>query len=252
MSKDNRDFFKQKSEWAKTKDELLKSYLVPYTTKIQRTGKGLLYIDSFAGKGMFDDGSKGSPIIACESIYEAVRLSKAQNKNLNLLFVEKTYASELIDNLRGYPSARAVEGTFELLSQELMNLNVNTNLFLYVDPFGVRSLDMQFFLNIAKRFNTVEILLNLNSFGFFRAACSIYGILYEDIESFEEIIEREDHSSGSITQATQMLNKAADGTYWQDIVKDYRAHRIDGYEAESRFANEFCEHLRTSYAYVLN
>ena len=68
MSKDNRDFFEHKSEWAKTKDALLEKYLVPYTTKILRTGRGLTYVDSFAGKGLFDDGTEGSPLIACKAI----------------------------------------------------------------------------------------------------------------------------------------------------------------------------------------
>ena len=33
MSKDNRTFFSQKSEWAKVKDHLLAAYLEPYLAK---------------------------------------------------------------------------------------------------------------------------------------------------------------------------------------------------------------------------
>lgn len=252
MSKDNRDFFKKKSEWAKTKDKLLENYLVPYATKILYTNQGLLYIDSFAGKGMFDDGAKGSPIIACESIEKAIAVSNARNKNVHLLFIEKSYADELSYNMASFQRARVMGGTFELLRDQLQSIHSSINLFLYIDPFGIRSLDMDFFLGVAERFNTVEILLNFNSFGFFRAACSLNDLQFSDVESFDDIIEREVYPNDSASRTREMLNKAAGGEYWQQIVDDYRDGEIDGYEAESRLADKFCERLMNRYKYVLN
>ena len=253
MSKDNSDFFKHKSEWAHTKDALLKKYLLPYTTKILRTGRGLQYVDAFAGKGMFEDGSKGSPVIACEVIDEAVRISQARYKSVSMLFVEKQYATELAANVARFPNAQVRSGTFELLSTNLSQTNSTTNLFLYIDPFGVKSLDLGFFLSVARRFSTVEVLLNFNSFGFFRAACSAYNVSYTDIEEFDDaIVERDDGAEESTTRSIEMLTRAAGGDYWKDIVLDYRNGRIDGYESERRLADEFCNHLRPSYKYVLN
>lgn len=253
MSKDNSDFFKRKSAWAYTKDALLEKYLVPYTTKILATGKGLLYVDAFAGKGRFEDGSKGSPVIACEAIGEAVRISQSANKNVNMLFVEKQYASELASNLSQFPNANVRSGTFELLASSLSQVQSSANLFLYLDPFGVKSLDLNFFLNITRQFGTVEILLNFNSFGFFRAACSAYNVSYSDVEAFDdELVEREVDTESDMTRSIEMLSKAAGGDYWEVIVQDYRNERIDGYEAERRLSNEFCRRLRSSYRYVLN
>ena len=62
----NVEFFAKKRVWSVVKDELLRCYLVPYCAKILSTGNPLLYIDCFAGRGNFDDGNNGSPIIALD------------------------------------------------------------------------------------------------------------------------------------------------------------------------------------------
>lgn len=72
MSKDNRDFFVQKKIWSVVKDELLRCYLVPYFNKIFLTRKPILYVDCFAGKGKFDDGNDGSPLVALKCL-EVIR-----------------------------------------------------------------------------------------------------------------------------------------------------------------------------------
>ena len=64
MSKNTKDFFKKKKEWSKVKDEILACYLKPYFTKIQYTKKKIIYIDGFAGVGIFEDGTLGSTLIA--------------------------------------------------------------------------------------------------------------------------------------------------------------------------------------------
>lgn len=51
MAKKNDDFFVEKKQWSKVKDELLGCYLKPYVAKILHTHKPLAYVDCFAGKG---------------------------------------------------------------------------------------------------------------------------------------------------------------------------------------------------------
>ena len=76
MSKDNRSFFKQKKIWSEVKDELLGCYLVPYFNKILSLSNPVLYVDCFAGKGKFDDGKNGSPLIALESLEKSIQQSR--------------------------------------------------------------------------------------------------------------------------------------------------------------------------------
>ena len=63
MSKDNRDFFKEKKDWSEIKDTLLGAYLKPYFQKVLMTKRPIFYVDCFSGKGRFDDGKPGSPVI---------------------------------------------------------------------------------------------------------------------------------------------------------------------------------------------
>ena len=72
MSKKNDDFFKEKKPWSEVKDQLLGCYFKPYVQKILHTRKPLEYVDCFAGKGKFDDGKPGSPLIALELIDECL------------------------------------------------------------------------------------------------------------------------------------------------------------------------------------
>lgn len=75
MAKKNDDFFVEKKPWSEVKDQLLGCYLKPYVAKILHTHKPLVYVDCFAGKGKFDDGKQGSPLIALEIMEQGLNLS---------------------------------------------------------------------------------------------------------------------------------------------------------------------------------
>lgn len=79
MLKDTKNFFVKKKEWSEIKDELLACYLTPYLSKILNTRKPVNYIDCFAGKGKFDDGKLGSPLIALKIISDQNLLATPLN-----------------------------------------------------------------------------------------------------------------------------------------------------------------------------
>lgn len=252
MSKKNDDFFTRKSAWAEVKDDLLSYYLAIYLNKIFKTGKPLWYVDCFAGKGVFDDGADGSPVIACKCIDRAIAISKTRVPAVHALFVEKKHAEELGRNLASYPYANAVKGTYEAISKELQKVKTEDNLFLYVDPYGVKSLDFNFFARIRSSFSSVELLVNFNSFGFFRAACRAYGVEYHEPDDFGGMVERDPDDGDTQEECSAKLMKAAGGWYWLPIVEEYKTGVIDGYEAEVKLSNGFSSELRKCYRYVLN
>lgn len=57
-------FFSEESEWSRYKHEILKKYLDPWVSKLQSLGRDLAFIDTCAGRGIYDDGSEGSPVLA--------------------------------------------------------------------------------------------------------------------------------------------------------------------------------------------
>ena len=100
--------------------------------------------------------------------------------------------------------------------------------------------------------NTVELLINFNSFGFFREACRVYGIEYDDKDGvLRDLIECDPNSTNSVN-SIQDINRIAGGNYWKEIVEGYKNKKYDGYEAENLIVKGYCNELKKYYKYVLN
>ena len=117
-----KDFFKSKKGWSLLKDKIFDHYLKPYIAKILTTGKPLIIIDCFAGRGKFDDGNVGSPIIIAEHI-KSVLDGDNKNKNISGIFIEKKYINELETNIQGYKQCGVWKGTFEENLGKILALN---------------------------------------------------------------------------------------------------------------------------------
>ena len=102
MSKDNRDFFKEKKDWSEIKDTLLGAYLKPYFQKVLMTKRPIFYVDCFSGKGRFDDGKPGSPIIALDIRKDCIAQTRSENAQIDMCFIDLNYASDLELNLSSY------------------------------------------------------------------------------------------------------------------------------------------------------
>lgn len=180
MAKNQRDFFKKKNEWSEIKDTLLRCYLPQYFQKLLVSGKPIFYIDCFAGKGKFDDGNDGSPLIAMQIINERLGMSRISRKNNAIVpcFIELNHAADLEQNLMLHPyqygTPQVVDGKFEDNIRGLLKDKRGYNVFLYIDPYGIQALDSQLFDEIGTYgFRSFEMLINFNSFGFFRDACRV-------------------------------------------------------------------------------
>lgn len=253
MSKKNNDFFKEKKAWSEVKDELLGCYFKPYVQKILHTYKPLIYVDCFAGKGKFEDGCPGSPLIALDIIRSCVDSTTMESPSISTHFIDLNYADDLQKNLMGYPNVKIYSGKYEDKIVEILRNKYNCNVFLYIDPYGIKALNCSLFDNFAQQgFNSIELLINMNSFGFIREACNAMGARFYDKDLFDDLVEYEPSTFGVSEKAIKDLDEIAGGEYWQAIIKDYKEGRIDGYEAEKRFADQYCQRLRQQYKYVLN
>lgn len=255
MSRDNSNFFHKKNIWSKVKDSLLGCYLKPYFFKILHTHKPLIYVDCFSGKGKFDDGENGSPLIALEIIENCLNNSSITNPQIQSFFIELNHAKDLQKNFSNYHKAQVqvIEGKYEDNIQKILWGKEKENVFLYLDPYGIKALKYEFFEIFSKmNFNSIEMLINMNSFGFIREACRALGVIYSDVESFEEIIEYEPSIMDQSTKSIENLSNIAGGDYWINIVENYKTNSINGYEAEIQFSNEYCKRLQENFRYVLN
>ncbi|NLZ94323.1 MAG: hypothetical protein GX921_00665 [Bacteroidales bacterium] len=92
----------------------------------------------------------------------------------------------------------------------------------------------------------------MNSFGFIREACSVLGASFSDIAIFEDLVEYEPSKMDNSDKSIKELNDIAGGKYWQTIIQEYKMQKINGYEAESLFVQQYCMRLTKKYKYVLN
>ena len=148
MSKSNKDFFSEKKDWSTIKDSLLLGYLPEYFSKVLFTNKPILYIDCFAGKGKFEDGQDGSPRFALLARRRALIQSHAYFKKIDTIFIEANYSTELKRNISDFEidgNIAVLDGKYEEEIENILNTSHGKNIFLYIDPYGVKSLSFSFF-----------------------------------------------------------------------------------------------------------
>lgn len=229
MSKRNDDFFYVKKEWSRVKDTLLGAYLPVYFAKVIHTRKPIVYIDCFAGAGKFKKNDEdGSPRIALAARRTAIENSSYAAPKIDMYFIEPIHADELCENIADYPrddghgEVFVIKDTYENAVPEILSKVEGANVFLYVDPFGIKNLGNRIFVDACKRFSgSVELLLNLNSFGFIRDACRVAGTVY-DGESVE-LDERESDTEPVSKDDGELLSAIAGGDYWKTIIDEYKA-----------------------------
>ena len=241
------NFFEKKKSWSIMKDQILDWYLTPYLAKIARTGQPVRIADCFAGKGRFDDSNLGSPIIILNKINEL----KQNNPQCDIkaIFIEKKYYKDLLSNLSKFKDYKILEGTYEKHIDNFINVKLlkKINLFLYVDPFGVKSLNFSYFYKISeKNLNSFELLMNFNTFGFLREGCRLLKVKEMEIKDEENIYEFDGKNS------IEHFNSIANGNYWQEILFEYNYGKINMFEAEELFSIKYSEQLKLIFSYSIN
>lgn len=173
--------------------------------------------------------------------------------NISTNFIDLNYADNLRGNLKNYSGANIISGKFEEQIERLLSSKNGSNVFLYIDPYGIKALQCSLFDNFALgQFNSIELLINMNSFGFIREACHALGTTFNDGSVFDDLVEYDATKMDASEKSISELNDIAGGDYWQSIIESYRTNKIDGYEAEYQFAEKYCGRLNKSFSYVLN
>jgi len=200
----SKDFFAGKRPWSLIKDEILKKYLPPYLKKVDKLNKQIVLIDGFAGPGVFQDGSFGSPYFMCNiarNIVPGRHLAILVNK-------DKSHHSQLTHLLNEYikeKSAFTLNGTASDLLNEVSRIISNQTVFIYLDQFGISGFcfnDLLPFLSRDIRFST-ELLLNINVPIIHRLSCK---------NTFS--------GSTKLNIGHKILSQTFGGDYWKDYLLD--------------------------------
>ena len=199
------EFFKGKRPWSKIKDKVIGDYLVPYLRKVSRLRRKIIIVDAFAGQGIFEDGTKGSPLIICEI---AEREVAGQYFTIFVNMDRKSH-QKLKEALKEYiqkETALPILGNAEDLLKELSKIIGNATLLIHLDPFGLKGCEFELlepYLGRDQRFST-EIIINMSMPTLHR------------LSAFKAI------QKGKITDRVKKLNqrltKVLGGEYWKEIM----------------------------------
>lgn len=251
------DFFKQKLEWSRRKDQILESYLKRYLPTLanrlysrQAKVQGITIVDGFAGPGKFQSGEDGSPLIICKAVEKA---GEVVQKATRVLCIERSaeLASQLSKSLSPYRFAEARSARFQATVDELVLLATRSNLLLYLDPFTVdglqwKSLDRLF--AALQQGVSIEILVNFNAAIFLRAGLAALELdvpapnpVEEDPEGFEPVTSEGDNPG------LVRLDEVAGGDWWQALAKDQSRSFA---EKVGMLTRRYCDQLRSRFAEV--
>jgi len=245
------DFFQSKKPWSPYKDMILAYYLTPYLPKVCSLGKPVVVVDCFAGPGRFEDGTDGSPLI----IAKAVRKIAERGKTVSALFIEekRKYFQQLKESVKDYRDVcRTVYGSFEDSAKEIADMGRNNTVFVYIDPYGIKSLRFDtlagIYANIAKG-SSVEVLLNFNASSLIRNGLAALKCRQQD--------DKEEELDRTMTPAD--IDTIAGGDYWRGIVTrenpfpDKEAQCVSEYmRLMKRYFDEVCSYgIKEKYEHAI-
>lgn len=135
----NQDFFKAPQPAAVLKHGILRRYVQVFASKTgsQSSGGKVIFLDGYAGPGMYETGDPASPMLAIQTGREI-----STSRNLRCVFVEldQAYYKQLVallDEHAGDLDVEAHQGRIEDHIEPLIEQCGDVPLFAYLDPFGV-------------------------------------------------------------------------------------------------------------------
>lgn len=156
---------------SQAKVEFYKTYLERYVAILcqSRFIKRIRIYDVFCGMGIYEDGGKGSPIVAYDTIkgiYEAHKITN--DTKISLIINDKSETriakvKEYIDsNRHSYCDVRSynleINLLFETIVPEINNTPPDTRNLVFIDPYGYKDIKKELLLELMKNGRTEVIL----------------------------------------------------------------------------------------------
>lgn len=146
----------EKEPHTEAKHVILENYLKAWFPILTRYNNNVVYLDGFAGPGVYSKGEEGSPVIAVRSAKEHILLEKFQK--ITFFFIEKD--SDRVDNLKQILKEKFPDLPTEkldyIIRQGEFDTNINSVLdeleqknlklaptFAFIDPFGYSEFPMK-------------------------------------------------------------------------------------------------------------
>lgn len=163
----------------KAKHELLRGYLGAWFPILASSGwnRRVLFLDGFAGPGVYSNGAPGSPVIALDALIKHTAFSKLGETEFQFWFIEQdearyTSLEQVVDEYwRALPGGRPANVHVHLLHTEFATVatDLATSMreqkkqlaptFAFIDPFGWKGVPLKVIADFLS-FDKCEVLFN--------------------------------------------------------------------------------------------
>ncbi|MEV3938681.1 three-Cys-motif partner protein TcmP [Glycomyces sp. NPDC049804] len=222
----NKHFFGMRKPPAELKHGILRSYPPVLAGKTGKGGTDVVFLDGYAGPGVYEDGEPGSPLLLAKT---AAGMS---SRRIEGIFVERSpkYFRQLEATLRPYADSmphRTFQADIGQVVDEILGLSRGKVLFAFLDPFGpaIRMDQIATILNrngtSSRAWPPTELLLHFSASSVWRDARKAV------VQSDQDALGRYDSFLG--------------GTWWQDILAD--AHQESAGLAALEIGEQYAQML---------
>ena len=201
----------------KVKHEILRKYLKSWINVLGKWQK-VCYFDCFAGRGKYEDGSEGSPIIALKTISD-LKQNRNHIQNVVCTFIEKDKSNyenlcKVIDaELSRNPNAYSSITVMPPINDEFVNVaseitSKSTKLapsFFFIDPFGFSGIPfktIKAILSISKTEVFINFMIrDVNRF----LKSSQHQLSIEDLFGLDDVMGVIDSNYSNLDKKTALL-----------------------------------------------
>ncbi len=135
------EYFDKMHKWSERKLQLLQKYVDP-ATRILGSIRQVYYVDGFAGRGSYRDGSKGSPVRIAELAQQFEKEGKPYSfKCINVEENGEYFANLQEDTARFGRTIQNLHGKFVDHLDYILQVIGNQPAIFFLDPFGVKGID---------------------------------------------------------------------------------------------------------------
>lgn len=157
------EFFSDLKEWSSRKLSIIRKYVDGFATILGSWHKEIYYVDGFAGRGIYDKGEKGSPVLVAEAsqgfqqrnkpfTLMCLNIEKDHDNFTNLSTATKSFG-KLVENL---------EGTFEENIDAILSKIAGKPAVFFIDDFGIKGTDWDTVEKVIARKDTTDLWIRFD------------------------------------------------------------------------------------------
>lgn len=208
----SRDFFRERKAQAVFKHGILSRYPVVFASKAGWNGRSVVFLDGYAGRGEYEDGSPGSPVLLSQ---RAARVGSF--RTVAGIYVERNRADfrnlEQVMARQGRAGDEVHHGDLRDLLPSILTKCRGAALFAFLDPFGTALDRRQLVEQLLNRDDPAptEVLLHIS----ISTVARIGGLLRKRREGGKQ-------SRPANEKTIEHANRFLGGSWWQQHFEPVR------------------------------